>query len=143
VQVQSLDRRVGVVLGWMEENLGMSVSPEAMAETVNISTSRLRHLFKEQTGNTPLHQLKLMRLQRARVLLQSSFLTLKQVMGRVGITDISHFVKDYKTMYGETPGQTRTSYHANQPITSRAGQRLAILANRYDLISPKYARTVR
>ena len=77
---------------------------------LNISASRLRHLFKEETGNTPLHHLKIMRLLRARELLLDSFLSLKQVMNLVGITDISHFVKDYKILHGETPARTRTTY---------------------------------
>jgi AraC family transcriptional regulator, arabinose operon regulatory protein len=109
-----LDRRVMAVLNRMEENLGAAISFEGLATSVNISPSRLRHLFKQQTGNTPLRQLKLMRLLRARELLQDSFLSLKQVMNLVGMTDISHFVKDYKRVHGETPGRTRRTCRADQ-----------------------------
>jgi len=110
---QQLDQRVRVVLSWMEENLGTVISLEVIAISLNISVSRLRHLFKEETGIAPLHQLKLMRLLRARELLRGSFLSLKQVANMVGLTDISHFVKDYKQVYGETPGQTRRTHHVD------------------------------
>jgi len=52
-----------------------------------------------------------MRLERAKELMQGSFLSVKEVMILVGMTDLSHFVKDYKNMHGETPGQTRRKYH--------------------------------
>lgn len=143
LQTEQFDRRVIAVLSWMEENLGTSVSLEGIAMSLNISVSRLRHLFKEETGNTPMHQLKLMRLLRARELLRDSFLSLKQVMNMVGIADISHFVRDYKRVYGETPGRARRTYGADEAVDSQSGQQLAISAKRYNLISPTLQRTVR
>jgi transcriptional regulator GlxA family with amidase domain len=97
-----------VALVWMADNL-KSCSLRKIAPALNISESRLRHLFKQETGNTALQQLKLMRLLRAKELLQESFLSLKQVMSLVGISDMSHFVKDYKRAHGETPGHTRAN----------------------------------
>lgn len=47
-------------------------------------------------------------MERARQLLLNSFLSVKEIAGVVGINDISHFVRDYKALYGQTPSQTRS-----------------------------------
>lgn len=78
-----------------------------IARTVNLSTSRLRHLFTIEAGISPLHYVKVVRLQHARSLMLQSFLTVKEVMGESGFSDISHFVREYKRLFGETPSETR------------------------------------
>jgi AraC family transcriptional regulator, arabinose operon regulatory protein len=79
-----------------------------VARSVNLSNSRFRHLFKQKVGVSPLTFVKLMRLERARQLLQTSFLRVKEVAALVGANDMSHFSRDYKRLYGQTPSQTRT-----------------------------------
>jgi len=111
LQIRSLDRRIQVVLNWMNDNFTRELSLDTIAATVNLSPSHLRHLFKQEMRSSPTHILKLMRLERAKELMQGSFLSVKEVMILVGMTDLSHFVKDYKNMHGETPGQTRRKYH--------------------------------
>jgi two-component system response regulator YesN len=98
---------------WMEESFSAGVSLEQMAVALNISASRLRHLFKQETGNSPSRYVKLMQLLQAKELMQHSFLSVKEVMTLVGLTDISHFVRDYKKLHGQTPGQTRKTYPEN------------------------------
>jgi len=78
-----------------------------IARSVNLSTSRLRHLFTTEAGISPMHYVRLVRLQQARRLMLQSFLTVKEVMGHSGFTDISHFVREYKRLFGETPSQTK------------------------------------
>jgi len=80
---------------------------EELAREVHISSSRLRHLFKTEVGVTLSRYVKMMRLQRARILLQDSFLEVKEIVAAVGLKDVSHFVRDYKTIYGETPMRSR------------------------------------
>lgn len=46
-------------------------------------------------------------MERAQTLLQTSFLTIKEVTFECGLTDVSHFVRDFKKCYGVTPTQFR------------------------------------
>jgi transcriptional regulator GlxA family with amidase domain len=48
-------------------------------------------------------------LMQARQLVANSFLSIKEIAYIVGINDMSHFSRDYKALYGETPSQTRIS----------------------------------
>ena len=105
------DSRVRSVLELMlSGDQSGKVPLEELAIAVNISESRLRHLFREEVGVPPARYLKLRRLEKARVLLRSSFLSVKQVMVLSGFGDASHFCRDYKVMHGEAPSQTRKCF---------------------------------
>jgi len=83
------------------------VSLTSIALRVNLSPSRFRHLFKKEIGISPTIYLRVTRLKQAKTLLEGSFLRVKEVAARVGINDLSHFVRDYKKLYGQTPSETR------------------------------------
>ena len=82
---------------------------EEIAQAVNLSIPRLRYLFKAETGMTPAQHLKSLRMQKARELLEETFLNVKQVMLLVGVEDQSHFVRDFRALYGHTPAEYRKS----------------------------------
>ncbi len=79
----------------------------SIASKLNLSLSRFRHLFKSEVGMSPQHYVRLLRLQRARRLLQSSLLRVKEIAAIIGVNDVSHFVRNYKALHRETPSQTR------------------------------------
>lgn len=74
---------------------------------VNLSGSRLRHLFKQSTAMSFHQYIRLSRLQRARKLLLESHLRVKEIAATTGAPEISHFVRDYKRVYGHTPTTQR------------------------------------
>jgi len=80
-----------------------------MAQVVNLSPSRLRYLFKKETGTAPGHYLRTFRLERAKVLLETTFLSVKEIIGSIGVNDQSHFIREFKKSYGLTPAQYRMS----------------------------------
>ena len=99
------DPRIQRALDLLQENRVPQSDNVAMA--LNLSSSRFRHLFKEELGISPHHYLTSVRLRRARELLKNSFLRVKEIAALVGVNDVSHFVRDYKMLFGETPTQTR------------------------------------
>jgi transcriptional regulator GlxA family with amidase domain len=102
-----MDLRVRQTINLLSEDLSRDLDIEALANSVHLSPSRLRHLFKDETGLTPAQYLKRLRLERAKELMDGSFLRLKEVMPRVGISDESHFVKDFKKTHGLPPVRYR------------------------------------
>ena len=119
-----MDRRVQITISFMKANLQREVLLSEMARLVNLSPSRLQHLFKAETGTSLTQYLKSLRLERARELLETTFLSVKQVMTTAGLKNKSHFVKDFKKAYGMTPTEYRreiTTYLSadNQMIGSQ------------------------
>ncbi|HEX8130518.1 MAG TPA: helix-turn-helix domain-containing protein [Pyrinomonadaceae bacterium] len=111
-----MDSRILKVIELMRSNLHRPLSISEMATSVNLSYSRLEHLFKAETGTTPATYRKRLRIERACELLETTFLTIQQIVVTVGIHDESHFVKDFKKAYGMNPSQYRKHYHTvNNP----------------------------
>lgn len=75
-----------------------------LAEYLQLSPSRLRQLFICDIGVPPTRYIRISRLDQARVLLANSSLSVKEVMAAVGLSDPSHFSKDYKKRFGIAPG---------------------------------------
>jgi transcriptional regulator GlxA family with amidase domain len=98
-----MDPRVQRTIDLLSDDLSHHCDIKILADSVKLSPSRLRHLFKHETGYTPAQYLKRLRLERARELLEDSFLRLKEVMPRVGLKDESHFVRDFKKTHGLSP----------------------------------------
>ncbi len=109
-----MDRRVETALQLMKGNLQQKTCLSEVAASVNLSGSRLSHLFKTETGVSPAKYLKRARMERARQLLETSFLSVKQIMVAVGINDGSHFVRSFKNAYGLTPTDYRSSLSASR-----------------------------
>jgi transcriptional regulator GlxA family with amidase domain len=82
---------------------------EEIARVVNLSTPRLRYLFKVESGMTPAQYQKSLRMQRAKELLEEIFLSVKQIMFQVGIDDKSHFARIFRQKYGLSPAEYRKS----------------------------------
>jgi transcriptional regulator GlxA family with amidase domain len=110
--VKTLDARVDFLKGQMRRDMRQRLSADAMACMVNLSTSRLSHLFKREAQVSPQQFAKLARMDHAKLLLETSFLSVKQVIVKCGFSDTSHFVRDFKRIYGKTPGQYRRAYKA-------------------------------
>jgi AraC family transcriptional regulator, transcriptional activator for feuABC-ybbA operon len=106
---QQLDRRIEHALTFLQKNYRQELGISEIAGRLHLSNSHFRHLFKNQTGMSPSRYVKVLRLQRAKELLESTFLSVKEVMSEAGFSDLSHFVRDYKSQYGQSPLQTRTS----------------------------------
>lgn len=107
-----MDYRVQHVILLMSEDPSKGHSLSNLALAINISASRLRHLFKDEVGTTPKQYLKDLRLRVARELVETTALSMKQIMIRSGINDESHFLRDFKKTFGMTPVQCRAHYRS-------------------------------
>lgn len=91
---------------------------EELARKANLSASHLRHLFKSETGFTPARFVKQVRLEQAAHLLGTTFLSVKEVMNRVGITNESYFSREFKKVYGVAPGEFRNAASTTSNVQS-------------------------
>jgi len=117
-----MDGRVGEAIALMRENLHRELSLSEIAQSVNLSSWRLCHLFKAETGTSPTHYLKWLRMQRAKELLETTFLSVKEIRDKVGVRDESHFVRDFKAFYGSSPMQYRISFLGARLEDNSAGE---------------------
>src|SRR5687768_7634086 len=102
-----MDRRVKLAITEIEGDLAREWDVVQLAERVNLSASRFRHLFKEETGQSVKQYLRELRLERAEFLLRTTFLAVKEVRLRAGLSSTTHFVQYFKRRYGVTPSAYR------------------------------------
>lgn len=97
----------------MRDDVRGELSLAEFAQSVNLSVWRLCHIFKSDVGMPPIRYLRQLRMERAKGLLESSFLSVKEIAYQVGLNDESHFVRDFKTTYGYTPALYRSNFKNN------------------------------
>ncbi|HWF87356.1 MAG TPA: helix-turn-helix transcriptional regulator [Pyrinomonadaceae bacterium] len=98
-----MDRRIENIISKMKKDTAAAWDLPTLAVLVNLSPSRFRHLFKQETGATPAQYLKDIRLVKAERMLRTTFLSIKQILKQVGIASNAHFVRDFRRKYGTTP----------------------------------------
>lgn len=121
-----MDRRIQIITSQIEEQFSRELKIPQLARLVNVSTSHLRHLFKSETGLTPTQYLKRLRMQKAQLLLETTFLSVKQISNRVGFSDDTYFSREFKKTYGVAPGRYRQvgkpTLPARRSIASQANK---------------------
>lgn len=116
-----MSRKIEIALTLIRENLSQELSSEELARAVNLSPSRFRHLFKDSVGLSLKQYFKLLKMRKAKELLETTFLSVKQIMSIIGVLDRSHFIRDFKRAYGFTPTQYREEYLQSVVIEQFAG----------------------
>src|ERR1700686_2788222 len=102
-----MDQRIRLVISAIETDLRAHLDADKLARSVNLSSSRLRHLFRSEKGMTLARYQRVCRMEEARTLLASTFSSIKEVMTQVGVHRDSHFAHDFKTAFGLTPTDYR------------------------------------
>jgi transcriptional regulator GlxA family with amidase domain len=102
--------RVQNIMTLMRRDLRAKLTLNDMARAVNLTSFHFCHLFKAETGSSPARYLKALRLERARELLETTFLNVKEIRSLVGLNDESHFARDFRALYKLTPQQHREHY---------------------------------
>jgi len=105
-----MDWKTRVVINYIVDNLHRKHNLKELAQLVNLSPSRLCFKFKAETGISLARYQKSLKMQKAKELLETTCLRVKEVMVRVGIEDESHFVRDFKKAFNVTPTQHRVLY---------------------------------
>jgi transcriptional regulator GlxA family with amidase domain len=122
----NMDPRVVKTIEIIKGSLHEERPFDDLAKSVNLSPSRLRCLFKNEVGVTPAQYLKSLRMERAKELMEGTFLHVKEVMIRIGMSDMSHFVRDFRRVYGLPPIKYRLEHCKN----SHRGIQTSKLANK-------------
>ena len=89
-----------------------------MAVAVELSNRQLQRRFKAEKGCCPLPYLRHLRLEKAVELLCTTQESVRAIASRVGLSDFSHFVRDFRAVYGVSPAAFRQA-NAAQHVANR------------------------
>lgn len=94
----------------ISNDLAHTWTVEEMANAVNLSPAHLHKLFRDQTGVAPIKYLQDLRLKKAREMLETSFLRIKQIGVNVGMPESGHLTKEFTKKYNISPTEYRKKY---------------------------------
>src|SRR5512147_2079830 len=127
-QRMALTARLGVrhpkliqVIKLMEQHLEEPLDRAALAQRVRLSTRQLERLFGKYLGRSPARYYLELRLNRARLLLLQTNMSVIDVALACGFVSASHFSKCYRDFFGRTPRRER----GGPAIAAAAAERAA------------------
>ena len=103
-EAQDLAARLKPALALLSQDFTTPVRVADLARAVDMSPSRFAHIFKETTGTSPHRFRQRLRLDHARYLLKEKGLSVSTVAFEVGYRNVSHFIEEFKRVFGTTPG---------------------------------------
>ena len=113
-QRMSLPIRLGVrhpkllsVIEMMEQNLEEPLSRAKLARSADLSTRQLERLFRKYLSRSPARYYLELRLNKARLLLLQTNMSVIDVALACGFVSASHFSKCYRDFFGRTPRRER------------------------------------
>jgi AraC-like DNA-binding protein/quercetin dioxygenase-like cupin family protein len=89
-----------------------------LAALAGMSVSTFQRAWHRYAGRTPNDYLLELRLDRARVLLETTMLTVSEVSARVGFEDSNYFSRRFRIAYGNSPRRWRTTLVDNNLVES-------------------------
>lgn len=95
---------------YLDQNFTSPITLDSLSETVYISKHYLSHLFKEQTGISPIKYLTSKRMEKACELLSETELPVSEVSKAVGYENPLYFSQVFKRVYGISPVKYRMGH---------------------------------
>lgn len=92
----------------IRESLESSLTIQQVAEDLGVSYSNFRKLFKEHTGLSPATYQQDLRLQRAKELLSTTDMSIKEIAYRLNFDSPDYFSAKFKIKTGRKPSDLRS-----------------------------------
>jgi AraC-like DNA-binding protein len=103
----STSRRDGHLVREVEAQMNRRRTVSELARATGKSLSTFKRRFRELTGHSPAAWIRDRRLERARILLQTTDRSVTDVALEVGFTSVSHFVHAFRRHFRVTPQRGR------------------------------------
>lgn len=110
IQEQRVSRPVRLAKEYIMQNYDRQVTLDEVAEKVFINPNYLSSLFKQKTGIGFSEYVSSVKVEKAKELLQSSFMNINEIAYAVGYTDVKRFSKMFIKNVGIRPSEYRKFY---------------------------------
>lgn len=78
-----------------------------VAEQFELTSNYVSRFFKQETGCSFIQYITMLRMDRAKELLITTEIPIKEIVMQIGYVDVANFVRKFKSCEGLTPGQFR------------------------------------
>lgn len=102
-------RAVRRAVNYIHSHMHQKISLQDLSQAAQLSPGRFSHLFREETGLSPLRYVQRERIQTAVTMLLYSRRRISEISTALGFSNESQFIKIFRQYTGKTPGQYRKS----------------------------------
>jgi transcriptional regulator GlxA family with amidase domain len=105
------DEQIKKAQSFIEEHFQDKITVDELAEMLALSRRNLERRFKKATSNTVVEYIQRVKIEAAKMSLESSRENVNEVMYKVGYTDTKAFRNTFKRITGLSPVQYRSKYN--------------------------------
>ena len=106
-KINQLNDEIDVAIAYIKKNYKQNVSLSDIAKQANLSPNYFVRKFKERTGYAPLQFVCIMKMERAKYLIEQTQDSISSIMEELGFYDASYFCKLFKKYCGYSPKKFR------------------------------------
>ena len=110
------DELVQKIQSWMYKNIQRHISLDDISNRFAVTKRTLNRRFKKALDDTPVNYLQRMRVEEAKRLLESSNMTLENIVYQVGYEDVSSFRKLFTELAELSPRAYRERFKRHQVL---------------------------
>lgn len=112
------DERVKKAQEFIENNFQQKITVDDLASRLALGRRNLERRFKKATSNTVVEYMQRVKIEAAKMSLESSSENVNEVMYKVGYTDTKAFRNTFKRITGLSPLQYRSKYNRELRLAS-------------------------
>lgn len=101
-------RYLAGVIDYIHDQYATPLTLETAASRIPISPHYLSHLFRDELGMTFLEYVTRVRMEKARELLRTTDLHIREIASRVGYEDAGYFTRVFRKVNGISPNRYRS-----------------------------------
>lgn len=103
LEIDPKSDRVQLAMAYARENLRSDLSVEALADVARLSPRQFSRVFREETGKTPAKAVESLRIEAARVMMETSRHPVEVVARETGFGDRERMRQAFLRAYGKPP----------------------------------------
>lgn len=106
-QKNNIENPVAISIRYIRENVGKKITLDELSKIAGLSKYHFSHLFKSETGYSPMEYVISTRLDRSKVLLKASHLSVSEISYEVGYENPGSFINLFTNKVGCSPKSFR------------------------------------
>jgi transcriptional regulator GlxA family with amidase domain len=112
-QMEPESDRIRIALNFAREHLAEALPVERLADAARLSVRQFGRAFRRETGETPAKAVERLRVEAARLRLQSGSEPIEQIAFAVGFTDPERMRRAFIKLHGHPPQAIRRESRSN------------------------------
>ncbi|GGG08203.1 AraC family transcriptional regulator [Paenibacillus abyssi] len=102
--------RLNIIQNYVDQHLHTSISVEEMAGTIHLHPNYFITYFRKHFGTSPLKYVNRKRVEKAKLLLTTTPLSIKEIADQTGFKETNHFTKFFRKETSYSPTEYRSAF---------------------------------